>query len=425
MKVLHLNASDIEGGAHRGVYWLHQALQKAGVQSYMLVASKKSDNYTVTGPQAKLEKGINLLRPTLDALPLKLYPKRDIYVFSPAWLPTPRNVQKQINRINPDVINLHWICGGFIRPESFVKFKKPIVWTLRDMWGFTGGCHYSKGCNRYINSCGFCPHLNSNKENDLSRRLWSRKFYAWKDVYIRVVAISHWLAECAGESGLFKNRRIEVIHNALDENRFKPMPKNLVREILGLPQDKKIILFGALRATTDKRKGFQYLKPALEKLVSVGWRNNTELVVFGASKPKNAPDFGMKTTYMGRLYDDITLALIYAAADVTIVPSTEEAFGKTAIESLSCGTPVVSFDSTGLKDIVEHKQNGYRAECFKPDGLANGIHWILQDQNRWQNLSCRARQKVEEEFTFDIQARRYIKLYEDVLLRFKNSQNRR
>jgi len=132
----------------------------------------------------------------------------------------------------------------------------------------------------------------------------------------------------------------------------------------------------------------------------------------------------MKTTYMGKLHDDVALALVYATA-VTIVPSTEEAFGKTAMESLSCGTSVVSFDSTGLKDIVEHKQNGYRAKCFKPDDLANGIHWVLQDQNRWQALSHRARQKVEEGFTLEIQARRYLKLYENVLLRFKNSRNRR
>jgi glycosyltransferase involved in cell wall biosynthesis len=413
MKVLHLNFSDTEGGAARGAYWQHKALLKAGVQSNMLVANKKSDDFMVIGPQTRIEKGINLLRPVLDTLPLVFYPKRDTYIFSPAWLPN--TVKRQVDRINPDIVNLHWICGGYFRPESFRRFKRIIVWTLRDMWAFTGGCHYANECKRYEDSCGFCPQLHSKKENDLSKKLWGRKFRAWKDVDMTIVAISHWLAECARSSSLFKNRRIEVIHNGLDEKLFKPMPKKVVREILGLPLNKKIILFGALNALTDKKKGFEHLRLALEKLVSSGRGDSTELVVLGSSEPKDAPNYGMNVRYMGRLHDDISLATAYAGADVTVVPSTQEAFGKTAIESQACGTPVVCFDTTGLKDIVEHKKNGYRARCFDCNDLTNGIAWVLQDEKRWQALSKRAREKVEQEFTLEVQAKKYIALYEELL----------
>ena len=413
IKVLHLSTYDISAGAARGACWLHNALQQAGVESNMLVADKKSDDFTVLGPKTKLQKGVNLIRPTIDALPLHLYPQRDQTTFSPAWLPN--TIHRQVRLINPDIVHLHWICDGFLTPESFVRFKKPIVWTLRDMWGFTGGCHYTKECNRYINSCGYCPHLNSDKENDLSRKLWRRKSRTWKKLELTIVTISHWLADCAKRSSLFKNRRIEVIHNGVDENRFKPMPKDFVRRILGLPQEKKYILFSALNATTDKRKGFHFFKPVLDQLVSTGWGNNIELIVLGSSKPENVPNLGIKTTYLGRLYDDVAIALVYAASDVTIVPSIQEAFGKTAIESLACGTPVVSFDSTGLKDIVEHQKNGYRAKPFDCNDMANGIAWILQDKQRWQALSHRAREKVEQEFTLEIQARAYLKLYQGVL----------
>jgi glycosyltransferase involved in cell wall biosynthesis len=150
-------------------------------------------------------------------------------------------------------------------------------------------------------------------------------------------------------------------------------------------------------------------------LAASGLSDSIELVVFGSIKPANPPDLGMRATYLGWFNDDISLALLYAAADVTIVPSLEEAFGKTALESLACGTPVVSFDSTGLKDIVEHQRNGYRAECFSADDLANGIRWVLEDEERWQGLSHRSREKVEEEFTLKVQARSYLNLYQEIL----------
>lgn len=413
MKILHLSTSDLQGGASKGAYRIHQALQKTGLISNMLVMNKITDDDLVIGPKTKLEKGINLLRPTLDAVLLRMYPRREDYYFSPSWLPD--NIYKSINKINPDIINLHWICGGFIRPESFRKFRKPLVWTLRDMWGFTGGCHYSYECNHFLGSCGLCPQLNSKKEKDLSRRIWTRKLNAWKGLEITIIAVSHWLAECARQSSLLKNCRIEVIHNGVDKDRFHPMPKEFVRQVLGLPRDKKLILFSALNATADRRKGFHFLKPVFEELVSSGWGNNLELIVMGATQPREDPHLGIKTTYLGKFNDDIAMGLVYAAADVTIVPSIVEAHPKVPLESLSCGTPVVCFDSSGLKDIIEHQINGYRAKCFESNDLARGVAWILQDDRRWHKLSRLARKKVEQECTLEHQADAYIKLYQEIL----------
>ncbi|MEB3829839.1 glycosyltransferase family 4 protein [Phormidium sp. CCY1219] len=412
MKILHLSQFDIEGGAARGAFWLHNALQQAGVESQMLVASKDSHDPAVLGPAGKVRKGLQALRCKIDSFPLSLYPEREP-LFSLSWWPT--NTHKKVAQIAPDIINLHWVGLAFVTPESLLKFNKPIVWTLRDMWTFTGGCYYSGDCKKYINQCGACPALNSSKPNDISRIFWNKKFKAWEKLNFTGVTISHWLADCARQSSIFKNKKIQVIHNALDESKYKPMPKKVVRDILGLNPNKKIVLFGAVNATSEKRKGFQYLVPALQKLALSGLSESIELVVFGSSEPENPPELGMKTTYLGWLNDDISLAILYAAADVTIVPSLQEAFGKTAMESLACGTPVVSFDSTGLKDIVEHQKNGYRAECFSAEDLANGIRWVLEDEERWQSLSRRAREKVEEEFTLKVQARNYLKLYEEIL----------
>lgn len=413
MKILHLNTSDIEGGAARGTYQLHRAIINSGVKSELLVAWKQSDDFTVIDPKGKIRKGFFRLLPEIDSLPLLFYKSRYKHIFSPSWAPS--LIYNKIRRLEPDILHLHWICGGFVRPEYLAKINKPVVWTIRDMWGFTGGCHSAFDCNRYMQSCGNCPQLKSGSENDLSRKLWMRKNKAWKDLNITIVAISHWLADCAKKSSLFKNYRIEVIHNALDENTFKPIDKIVAKKILNIATAKKVILFGAWNATRDINKGFQYLLPAIQDFAKKGFGQTSELIIFGSNEPAKAPNFGMKTTYLGRLHDDITLALVYSAADVTVAPSIQEAFGKTAIESLACGTPVVSFDTTGLKDIVEHKMNGYRAKAFSFQDLAKGIAWILRDKQRYRRMSISARKKVEEKFTLDVCVQKYMEIYRNLL----------
>ncbi|MFM6749273.1 MAG: glycosyltransferase family 4 protein, partial [Dolichospermum sp.] len=416
MKVLHISTNDIQGGASRGSYSLHRGLLKSGIESLMLVATKTSDDFTVVGQNTKIQKVFNQIKPTLDHSVLLKYPNRSNDIFSPAWVPS--QVDKAVTKIAPDIIHLHWICNGFLRPETFGKFNNiPIVWTLRDMWPFTGGCHYSQMCEKYKDSCGACPKLGSQTENDLSRKVWKRKHKSWQDINMTIVPISHWLADCARSSSLFQDKRIEVIHNALNESMYKPISKNIARNILNINQNKNIILFGALKAVGDTRKGFQYLASALKKLSDLdeGFCKTTELLVFGSSEPNEPPELGMIAHYMGVLNDDITLALAYSAADVMITPSTEEAFGKTAMESLACGTPVVCFDTTGLKDIVEHKRNGYRAKCFSSDDLARGIAWVLEDKPRWVALSQCGREKVENDFTVKAQAEKYISLYQSLI----------
>ena len=422
MKILHLSTWDISEGAARGAYWLHKALQLSGIDSYMLVNIKNSDDWSVfqNQPRNKLSRRFKNYRPYADYKVLNRHKDNASNLFTPAIVFSPASwspsyIHHQINTIKPDIINLHWINKSYLIPEDLLKFRKPLVWTLRDMWAFTGGCHYSDDCNSYLQNCGKCPKLSSNHEKDLSRKLWNRKHKSWKNLNLTLVTISQWLAECTRQSGLFNKRRIKVIHNALDITKFRPMPKSVVRDLLNLDQDNKIILFGAINATSDARKGFEYIKLALQHLASKGLNQTTEVIIFGSSEPKNIPDYGFKVTYLGKLHDDLTLASAYSAADVMLVPSIQEAFGKTAIEALACGTPVVCFDSTGLKDIVDHHQNGYRAECFSSVDLATGISWVLENDERWRKLSANSRNKVEQCFSLDKQVKSYMKLYQEVL----------
>lgn len=399
-------------GAGRAALRLHLGLLNEEVDSSMLVLQKSSEHQSVI----RLDNQTVLLK--------KLQAKIFGSTLSQTWgsnttfsiNATPSLIQNQIKNFNASVINLHWVGWEFLRVEALKTLKAPLVWTLQDMWPFTGGCHYNQDCDRYTNSCGACPQLRSDKESDLSRWVWHRKAKAWKDINLTIVAPSSWIAKCASSSTLFKDLRVEVIPFCLDTEKYKPIDQQASRELLNLPQDKQLVLFGALSATKDERKGFHLLLPALQKLSKSGWRDRIELVVFGSSQPNNPVDLGFKAHYLGSLHDDMSLARVYSAADVMVVPSIQESFGQTASESLACGTPVVAFNATGLKDIVDHQQNGYLANPFEIEDLAKGIAWVLEDRVRHQKLCDRAREKAEREFALELQARRYLSLYNELSL---------
>ena len=409
MKVLHLSTSDIEGGAARAAYRLHQGLKTIGVDSQMLVRAKGSLDDTVIVKQDALTK----LGPITNRLPLRLYQERDRKMFSAQWFPD--TIASSVNHINPDIINMHWICNGYLQIETLRKFKRPLVWTLQDMWPMTGGCHYSQDCDRYKDNCGNCHLLKSNRDNDLSRQIWQRKLKAWKALDLTIVTPSRWMTECAQASSLFRDLRIETIPFCLDTTAYHPHDKAIARQILQLPQNKKIIVFGALAATSDKRKGFGLLVEAVQKLSSAGLAENTEIAIFGSSVPEKPVDLGFKAHYLGHLNDDLSLSLAYSAGDIMIVPSLQESFGQTASEALACGTPVAAFNATGLRDIVDHEQNGYLAQPYSSEDLARGIAWVLEDDDRHLKLISNAREKAFKKASLHIQAQRYVSLFEELL----------
>ena len=150
-------------------------------------------------------------------------------------------------------------------------------------------------------------------------------------------------------------------------------------------------------------------------MLSERGNKEVELVIFGAKKPKDAPDFGFRAHYLGHLHDNISLAVAYSAADVMVVPSIQETFGQTASEAMACGTPVVAFGATGLLDIVDHQETGYLATPYESDDLANGIAWVLEDLDRLKQLSAQAREKAVNTYDNRLVAKQYLDLYHDIL----------
>lgn len=420
MKVLLLNTFDAHSGSALAAQRLTQGLKSAGVNASMLVQQKLSQNPIVLGPQTQFEHVAGKASRALNNLPLKLRQQSVDSEFSVPWFPwqiIPSQVQpvSRAAQIKPDLVNLHWVNYNYLQIEEIANFNVPVVWTLHDMWAFTGGCHYSGDCDHYTKLCGSCPQLGSQNDQDLSRWVWKRKAKAWEKLNLTLVTPSVWLAECAKKSSLFKNRRIEVIHNGLNLSLYQPIARHAAREILNLPKDKKLLLFGAVNATQSRRKGFHFLQPALQRLARFNEQDQIDLVVFGANASEDQPDLGFKTHYLGKLNDEKMLALAYAAADVFVAPSLQDNLPNTLVEAIACGTPCVAFKVGGIPDIIGHQQNGYMAYPYQVEDLAQGIAWVLEEPDRYQKLCDRARQTAKQKFTLEKQAQSYLNLFHEVL----------
>ena len=411
MKVLIVAESVGSGGASRAAYRLHRSLLSLDIDSIMLVQRKYSDDYTVITAASGVSAVLNKGRPFVDKIPTLFYRKRTKTLFSSAWFGL-NNIAKQINQINPDIVHFHWVAGGMVKIEDVRKINSTIVWSLHDMWPFTGGCHYDESCGRYDEKCGNCKVLASNFVFDLSRWVYNRKYKVYSKVKSSViVGTSKWIATSAKKSSLLKERNVCVLPNPIDTQVFNRISKRTARAIFNLPTDKKLILFAATNSLSDPRKGSKQLLEALGMLDLEG----VALVIAGASMPKQAREQKYPVYYISPLHDDVSLSLMYNTADVMVVPSVQENMANSVVESLSCGVPVVAFDVGGNKDMIDHKKNGYLAKAIDSIDLSAGIKWTIESKN-YRQLADNARNKALKEFEKSVVARKYIELYRNEVL---------
>ena len=420
LKVLSVNFSDSYGGASRAAYRIHCAVRTTGGNSRMLVKNKALNDSSVIGIDTFKKNDIisrvhNLLNNKIENKLQKArwiqYPNRENDFMSDL---RSESINGAFLNLEFDVLHLHWINLRFIDLEKLGKVNKPIIWTLHDSWAFTGVCHYFNECDKYLQTCGNCPLLHSDIENDLSRKIWKKKNQVFSKLNLHIVTPSQWLADAAKKSTLLSRFPVTVIPNCLDTDVYCPIDK--VESDLNSDDvhKRKKILFGAINATTDKRKGFHKLLEAIIYIEKTKYADTVEFYVFGSNKPICELQTSIPVHYLGHLILDNEMVTAYNNADVMVVPSIWEVFGQTASEAMSCGIPTVAFNTSGLKEIIDHKVNGYLAETFNAEDLAKGIIWCLE--NNFENvLSIAAREKVVDNFGMEKVAKNYRELYEEVI----------
>ena len=404
INVLHVCAEDGSGGAARAAYRVHRSLAvlppEFGVRSSMLVAMKRTDDLSVHQIATSSIGGLATRTiAKVAAQERRLIRTPNPVLHSAARVPTA--VLRRIEQLDPDVVLLHWLGSRTISIRQLGRLlagRRPVAWRLPDTWAFCGAEHYPHGEDdtRFVD--GYLPNnrLVGERGPDLNRRAWQRKRRHWTRP-AQIIAPSRWMADLANRSALMGSWPSQVIPNPLDTGWWGASSRSEARRQLGIPQDRRVVLFGAVGGEKDPRKGADLLRRALpcvvERMTAAGG-TAPDLLTFGGP-PGAERVAGVSVRSVGRL-DDEGLRLHYSAADVMVVPSRQEAFGQTASEAITCGTPVVAFALGGLPDIVEDGVNGRLAQPFEIEQLAKAIVWVLSDSERHARLSEAAREHAAQ-----------------------------
>lgn len=419
MKVVLLNTFHHSGGAAVAANRLRAALHKQGVDARLLVPElERPDDYAYAVNDSFIGRKSAFVRFAIDRLQVATVEKdRQVrFAFSPASIGIDLHTHPLVQAA--DILHLHWITFGFLSLRSIrqlLQLRKPIVWTLHDMWAFTGGCHYSGSCRKYESHCHTCPFLGKPHPKDISYRVFRQKSEMFSHANISFVACSQWLAGVARQSKLLQGLHVQAIPNPIDITLYQPIAKPSARKALSLPADKKLILFGAAKVA-DPRKGFGYLQQALQHLQTHYPQTilDVELVIFGKADELLAATLPFPVHTLGSLTSDGKLVHAYNAADVFVLPSLEDNLPNTVMESLACGTPVVAFDVGGVPEMVVHQSTGFVASSRSAEELAQGIYEALYNQTA-QEWSHAARQHVLANYTEEVVANQYAALYRRLL----------
>lgn len=395
-----MSAASEETGAGKATILTHQALLKLGVESKVLFLKSNIKNTEITSFHKKSIKNkfFRFVLTSMDHYVLIFYPNKNKQIFSPGIFGL--KLCKESLLKWADVIHIHWANHGYINIKEINKWNKPVVWTLRDMWAFTGGCHHSFSCKKFRNTCGSCPVLHSNRVYDISYIGQKKKLKYLTEEKIKWVAISRWMKNEALSSRILNGKKIEVIHSGVDSEVFKILDKTELRKKYGYNLSDKVIIIGATNLR-ESYKGFKYILKVLSESAK-----DLQIITFGSTSFTDN-EISQNFKHYG-VVEESQLAELYNLADLFFGPSVAEAMGKTFLEAQLCGVPVLCFSETGPEDIIKHKETGYLAKFKNEEDLLEGFKYCIS--KKWNNeLISRY---AKEDFDIKNIAKKYINIYE-------------
>jgi glycosyltransferase involved in cell wall biosynthesis len=406
MKILHLWYSDYLGGGGGSISMnrLHRALRRAGVDSKIMCERKTtaSEHVTLIPARYKIERFIRFFTSRLGL--------NDVHSISSF------RIKRHKAYMEADILHFHGLLGGFINYLAlpYLTNGKPTIFTLKSMWCLTGHCAYSYDCDRWKIGCGKCPYPDVPPpiQRDATRLEWKLKNWAYSKSKITVVTTSTWLTELAEES-MLSRFPIHRIPHGVDTEIYRPLDPQKCKSLLGIPIDKKVLMFMSIN-TADYRKGGDLLIKALKDLPE-SLKSETVLLILGSKGDFILEGSDMQVVDLGFVSSDHLKAIAYSAADLFIFPTRMDAFGLVSIESQSCGTPVISFRNSGVPDHVRPGISGYLAENENVNDLRHGIIKLLENESLRIEMSEQCRSIILKEYGLQLQAERHIELYRQLL----------
>lgn len=326
-----------------------------------------------------------------------------------------RRLLSVVRNWRPDIVHFHNLHGYYLNiavAKELRKLGKPIVWTLHDAWALTGRCAYFFDCDRWRTGCGKCPYPREYPKTyfDSSSWMWRKKRELLGEVWNPVIVTpSQWLAELVSEATTGRCR-IEVVPNGIDTGLFRPRDRAQIRRKLGLPTNKKVILFTAVDLK-DERKGARYFFESLDYVKADRWMAVTvgkPGVIPGASRER------VDIRQLGYMSDTETMAEVYSAADVFCITSLDEVFGKVVTEAMASGIPVVGFHVGGIPEQVV-EGCGRLVPPRDAKGLGEAITELLRDDKLCKEMGRHCRERAVKEYDVGRFTERYLALYHELV----------
>ena len=416
MKILILNTAEHTGGAAVAANRLLRALLRQGVSALMLVRDRATDDPAVVSlDRGAARRWLNFLYFVWERLVIYLcnrLSKRNLFQVSIAN--TGINIRRTAAFREADVIHIHWINQGFLSLDEIARIiasGKRVVWTLHDLWPATAICHYPGDCVKYRTDCSACPMMSENPLVDLAKRVARRKGKIdWRRVTF--VGCSEWIARTASESVWLREARFVSIPNPIDTTLFRPIDRREARQRLGLPEEKRLILFAAAKLS-DTRKGAAFLLEAC-RLLAAEMEGELEIILMGSDATELSALSPVPVRALGYISGAAELAVAYSCADLFVIPSLEDNLPNTIMEAMACGTPCVGFRTGGIPEMIDHAVNGYVSASRDSADLARGIAWALRHPEPG-NLSAACREKVMRCYQESVVAKKYIALYQKLI----------
>ena len=420
MRVLIVNTSEKTGGAAVAANRLMEALNNNGVKAKMLVRDKETEQITVVGLKHNLFTKWHFLWERFVIFTNLHFSKDKLFQLDIAN--SGFDITKLREFKEADVVHLNWINQGMLSIKNIKKIlesNKAVVWTMHDIWPAVSICHIALDCRKYETNCCNCPYLPGKSEHDLSYKIWNKKKKILKDHSIYFVACSHWLEHESNKSALLLGQKVTSIPNPIDTRVFCKMDKVESKTLVGLPTDKRFILFVSQRAT-NMNKGINHLVEACRIMIERNPKmtENTAIVILGSHSEEFADKLALPVYPLGYVSDTKRIVRIYNAADVFVLPSLSENLPNTIMEAMSCGVPCIGFNVGGIPEEIDHKCNGYVAEYKNSADLAKGISWTLNESD-YNVLSENAIKKVSAYYSQHAVAMKYIDVYDEALA-YKN-----
>ena len=406
MRVTHLSTFAQTGGAARAALRLHRALLEVGSESFFLTTDRSCAEPFVGTPD-KYSTARHYSHVALNRLVAGLEKTANPALHSPSLFGT--SIEKDLNRLRPTVINLHWLQASFLSIEAIGRILAHFdtYWTLHDEWAFSGCEHLGAPSSRIEQGYTHSNRASATSWLDINRFVWRKKEHSWSKP-ATIICPSKALASKVKTSRLMGEWPVQVIPNAIDTDVFRPLEPQLARQLLQLPDSCPILLFGAANGIDDYNKGFDILRAAVDNLLT--HFRDLKVLLVGRIPDDVRATLGSHFVPLGQVNSDLEMTLSMNASDVVVVPSRSENLPQMATEAHACGRPVAAFRVGGMEDVVIDGLTGCLADPFSSESLAKCIRELLDRD--LEPFSRASRLRAETLWSKSTVADAYLKAYD-------------